>query len=146
MVYFSRSYGDLNEASVPTTRMVDRKDAGRICDDTTAGDNGPLPGGKRRLIREGGSASRVSIHARPWDPGRGTVSTVSPQQTIIDDVSLAVEQSGEEPPLVSSGCFFSTVRTERLWLRTLIDESVLMMLLDYTRIRALCGCQMIVCL
>ena len=33
------------------------------------------------------------------------------RQTRIDDVSLAVEQSGEEPPLVSSGC--STVRTEK---------------------------------
>ena len=87
--------------------MVDRKDAGRICDDTTAGDNGPPAGGKRRLIREGGSASRVSNHARPRDPGGGTVSTVSPRRTIIDDVSLAVEQSR----LVSSGC--STVQTEK---------------------------------
>ena len=34
------------------------------------------------------------------------------RQTRIDDVSLAVEQSGEEPPLVSSGC--STVRTEKV--------------------------------
>ena len=91
--------------------MADRKDAGRICDDTTAGDNGPPAGGKRRLIREGGSASWVNIHAWPRDPGGGTVSTVSPRRTIIDDVSLAVEQSGEEPLLVSSGC--STVRTEK---------------------------------
>ena len=91
--------------------MADRKDAGQICDDTTASDNGPPVGGKRRLIREGGSASRVSIHARPRDPGGGTVSTVSPRRTIFDDVSLAVEQSGEEPQLVSSGC--STVRTEK---------------------------------
>ena len=67
--------------------------------------------GKRRLIGEGGSASRVSIHARPRYPGGGTLSTVSPRWTIFDDVSLAVEQSGEEPPLVSSGC--STVRTEK---------------------------------
>ena len=178
--------------------MADKKDAGRICDDTTAGDNGLPADGKRQLIREGGSASRVSIHARPRDPGGGTVSTVSPRWTIFDDVSLAVEQSGEEPPLVSSRCL--TVRTEkasaedthrrecphdvvglhahrrtkiddvslaveqsgeepplvssgcsteglkRLRLRTLIDGSVLMMLLDYTHIRALCGCQVMVCL
>ena len=91
--------------------MANREDAGRICNDTTAGDNGPPAGGKRRLIREGGSASRVSIHARPRDPGGGTVSTVSPRRTIFDDVYLAVEQSGEEPPLVSSGC--STVQTEK---------------------------------
>ena len=91
--------------------MVNRKDAGRICDDTTAGDNGPPAGGKRRLIQEGGSASRVSMHAWPRDPGGGTVSTVPPRRTILDDVSLSVEQSGEEPPLVSPGC--STVRTEK---------------------------------
>ena len=91
--------------------MVNRKDVGRICDDTTAGDNGPPAGGKRRLMREGGSASRVSIHARLRDPGGGTVSTVPPRRTILDDVSLAVEQSGEEPPLVSPGR--STVRTEK---------------------------------
>ena len=64
--------------------------------------------GKRWLIREGGSASRVSIHARPRDPGG---ETISPRRTIFNDVSLAVEQYGEEPPLVSSGC--STVWTEK---------------------------------
>ena len=90
--------------------MANRKDAGRICDDTTAWYNGPPAGGKRRLIREGGSASRVSIHARPRTQ-EGTASTVPPRRTILDDVSPAVEQSGEEPPLVSSGC--STVRTEK---------------------------------
>ena len=84
--------------------MADRKDAGRICDDTTAGDNGPTAGGKRRLIRESVSVSRVSIHARPRDPVGGTVSTVLPRRTILDDVSLAAEQSGGEPPLVSPGC------------------------------------------
>ena len=74
--------------------MTDRKDVGRICDDTTAGDDGPPADGKRRLIREGGSASRVSDHARPREPGGGTVPTVSPRRKIIDDVSQAVEQSG----------------------------------------------------
>ena len=91
--------------------MVDRKDAGRICDDTTTGDNGPPAGGKRQLIREGGSASGVSIHARPRDPGGGTVSTVPPRRTILDDVSLAAEQSGGEPPLVSPG--YSARQTEK---------------------------------
>ena len=38
------------------------------------------------------------------------MSTVSPRRTIIDDVSLAVEQSGGGPPLVSSRC--SSVWTE----------------------------------
>ena len=58
------------------------------------GDDGPPAGGTRWLIREGGSASRVSDHARPRDPGGGTVPTVSPERTIIDDVSQAVRQSG----------------------------------------------------
>ena len=61
------------------------------------------PGGRVRL------SGQYTHSAR--DPGGGTVSTVSPRRTIIDDVSLAVEQSGEEPPLVSSGC--STVQTEK---------------------------------
>ena len=74
--------------------MADRKDIGRICDDTAAGDDRPPAGGKRQLIREGGSASRVSDHARPRNPGGGTVPTVSPRRTIIDDVSQAVGQSG----------------------------------------------------
>ena len=39
------------------------------------------------------------------------MSTVSPRRSIFDDVSLAVEQSGEEPQLVSSGC--SMVWTEK---------------------------------
>ena len=94
-----RSYGDAlpdlgSGISVPAARMADRKDAGRICDDTTAGDDGPPADRKLRLIREGGSASRVSDHARPRDPGGGTVPTVSPRWKIIDDVSQAVEQSG----------------------------------------------------
>ena len=127
--------------------MADRKDAGRICDDTTARDNGPPAGGKRRLIREGGSASRVSIHARPWDPGGGTVSTVPPRRTILDDVSLAAEQSGGGGGDLHWFLLdIRQYRRKRLWLRTLVDGSVLMMLLDYTRIRALCGCQMMVCL
>ena len=92
--------------------MAERKDVGRICDDTTTGDDGPPLGGKRLLIREGGSASRVSDHARPRDPGEGTVPTVTPRRTIIDDVSQAVEQSGGRgAQLVPSGG--STVWTEK---------------------------------
>ena len=62
--------------------------------------------------------------------------TVSPRRTIIDDVSQAVEQSwGGGPQLVPSGG--STVWTEK----TPAEDTpgrVLMMLLDYDRIRALC--------
>ena len=87
--------------------------------------------------------SVVSDHARPRDPGGGTVPTVSPRRTIIDDVFQAVEHSGGTsvgslPPVRQCGL-------KIFRLRTLLDASVLMMLLDYDRIRALCGCQMIEC-
>ena len=99
------------------------------------------------MIREGGSASRVSMHARPRDPGGGTVSTDPPRRTVLNDVSVAVEQPGEEPSLVSYKCVsYVQCKLYRLRLRTIINRSVLMMLLDYTRIRALCGIQMIVCI
>ena len=62
--------------------------------DTSAGDNGPPAGGKRRLIREGGPASQIRDHVRPLDPGGGAVSTVSPQRMRTDDVFQTVEQSG----------------------------------------------------
>ena len=93
--------------------MADRKDIRQICNDTAAGDDRPPAGGKRQLIREGRSASRVSDHARPRDPGGGTVPTVSPRQTIIDDVSQAVGQSVGGPQLVFPGG--STVWTEQTW-------------------------------
>ena len=88
--------------------MANGEEVGRIHDDTAAGNNRPLVGGKRRLIREGGSASRVSMHARPRDPGGGTVSTDPPRRTVLNDVSVAVKQPREEPSLVSYKC--STVR------------------------------------
>ena len=53
------------------------------------------------MIREGGSASRVSIHARPRDPGGGTVSTDPRRRIVLHDVSVSVEQPREEPTLVS---------------------------------------------
>ena len=95
----------------------------------------------------GGFASRVSGHVRPRDPGGGTVSAVSPRRMIIDDVSQAVEQSGGGGGTsVGSLRGFDSVDRKRLWLRTLLDGSVLMMMLDYDRGRALCGCRKIECL
>ena len=70
----------------------------------------------------GGFASRVSGHVRPRDPGRMT----------IDDVSQAVEKSGGDLSWFPPG--FRQCGPKRLWLRTLL------MMLDYDRGRALCGC------
>ena len=68
---------------------------------------------RRKTTADPGGRVRLSGQYSRSAPGlrRGTVSTVHPRRTIFDDVSLAVEQSGEEPPLVSSGR--STVRTEK---------------------------------
>ena len=52
--------------SVSAARMAEGKDAGGFHFDTCTGDNGSPAGGKRRLIREGGPASRVRDHFRPW--------------------------------------------------------------------------------
>ena len=122
--------------------MAGREDAGRGYYDTAAGDNGPPAGGKRRLIREGWPASRVSGHVRPRDPGGGTVSTVSPRRMTYDDVFQAVEQSGGDLSWFPPGV--STVWTEE----TLAGDThdVLMMMLKYDREWAQCGCRKIKCL
>ena len=133
--------------------MADGEDAGRGYYDTSAGDHGPPAGGKRRLIREGGGggggvpASRVSGHVRPRDPGGGTVSTVFPRRMTFDDVFQAVEHCGGGggglswfPP------GFRQCEPKRLWLGTLLDGSVLMMMLKYDREWAQCGCRKIECL
>ena len=92
--------------------MAEGKDARGFHYNTSAGDNGPLAGGKRRLIREGGPASRVRDHIRPLDPGGGAVSTVSPQRMITDDVFQTVEQPGGGSLLIPPGA--SEECTERI--------------------------------
>ena len=81
--------------------MENGEEAGLSYDDTATGNNRPPVGGKRRMIREGGSASRVSINARPRDPGGGTVSTDPRRRIVLHDVFVSVEQPREEPTLVS---------------------------------------------
>ena len=66
-------------------------------DDASTDNDRPPVGGKRRMIREGGSASRVSIKARPRDPGGGTVSTDPRRRIVLYDVIVSVEQPREEP-------------------------------------------------
>ena len=77
--------------------------------------------------REGGSASWVSDHARPRDPGGRTVPTVSPRRTIIDDVSQAVGQSGGGGGDLSwSSPGVRQCGLNRLRLRTLLDYDHMM--------------------
>ena len=77
--------------AVPTTRMAGGEEAGRSYDDTATGNSRPPAGGKRRMIREGGSASRVSSNARPRDPGGGTVLTDPRRRIVLYDVIVSVE-------------------------------------------------------
>ena len=84
------------------------KEVGQSYDDTATGNNRPAAGGKRWMIREGRTASRVSINARPRDPGGGTVSTNPRRRIVLHDVIVSVEQPREEPTLVSPT---STVQT-----------------------------------
>ena len=81
--------------------MANGEEVRQNYDDTAAGNNRPPAGEKLRMIREGGSASRVSIHARPRDPGGGTVSTDPRRRIVLHDVTVSVEQPREEPTLVS---------------------------------------------
>ena len=92
--------------------MAEGKYAGGFHYDISAGDNGPPAGGKRRLIREGGPASRVRDHVRPLNPGGGAVSTVSPQWMRTDDVFQTVKQSGGGSMVISPGA--SAECTERI--------------------------------
>ena len=93
---------DFNETlpfQQPGWRMVERPGGATIL--SPHGINRPPAGGKRRMIREDGSASWVSINARPRDPGGGTGSSVPLWRIVIHDVIVSVEQPREEPTLVS---------------------------------------------
>ena len=81
--------------------MENGEEAGRSYDDTATSNNRPPAGRKRLMIREGGSASRVSVNARPRDPGGGTVSTDPRRWIVLHDVFVSVEHPREEPTLVS---------------------------------------------
>ena len=89
--------------------MANGGETRRSYDITATGINRPPAGGKRWMIREDGSASRVSINAQPRDPGGGTGSTVTRRRIVIHDVIVSVEQPREEPTLVSHTS--STVHT-----------------------------------
>ena len=131
--------------SVYAARMAGREDARWVYYDPTSGGNWPPAGGKRRLIREEGLASRVSSHVRPRDPGGGTVPTVSPRRMTIADVSHTMELSGGGG-LSWSPPGFRQCGPRRPWLGTLLDGSVLMMMLEYDHRWAQWGCLMIKCL
>ena len=53
------------------TGLEGLEDTDRLLDDIAEDGYGPPAGGKRRLIRREGFASRISKNARPHDPGGG---------------------------------------------------------------------------
>ena len=66
------------DLSIHTTGMESREDFDWLLDDIAKDGDGPPSGGKRRLIRREGLASRISKDARPHDPG-GTIRYPAPQ-------------------------------------------------------------------
>ena len=65
--------------SIHTTGMEGQEDFDWLLDDIAKDGDGPPSGGKRRLIRREGFASRISKYARPHDPGGGTIGYPAPQ-------------------------------------------------------------------
>ena len=63
------------------TGMEGREDIDWLLDDIAKDGDGPPAGGKRRLIRREGFASRISKNARPYDPGGGGTTRFSVPQT-----------------------------------------------------------------
>ena len=64
--------------------MDGREGGRRLCDDLTPTGCGTSPGGKRRLIRGGGSAARISNVIRPQDPGGGEVQLTSSRDEAVE--------------------------------------------------------------
>ena len=63
---------------------MDGGESGRqLCDSLAPGGSGTLPGGKRRLIRGGGSASRISNGLRPQDPSGGEGWLISSRDEVV---------------------------------------------------------------
>ena len=59
------------DLSIYTTGVEGREDIDWLLDDIAKDGDGPPSGGKPRLIRREGFASRISKNARPHDPGGG---------------------------------------------------------------------------
>ena len=97
--------------SVYAAMMAGGEYSGGIYYDPTPGGDGPKAGGKRRLIREEGFASRVSGHVRPRDPrrmtsddsrtvrGRGGPQSVPSKVSVVwVEETMAVDTPGQECP------------------------------------------------
>ena len=89
------------------TGLEGREDTDWLLDDIAEDDYGPPAGGKRRLIRGEGFASRISKNARPHDPGGGgTTRSPDPQNVMKMKIRKSpmdiVENRNVKPMQVSS--------------------------------------------
>ena len=90
------------------TGLEGREDIDWLLDDIAEDGYGPPAGGKRRLIRREGFASRISKNARPHDPGGGGGTTRSPGPLNVMKMKITkspmdiVENRNAKPMQVSS--------------------------------------------
>ena len=90
------------------TGLEGREDIDWLLDDIAKDGYGPPAGGKRRLIRREGFASRISKNARPHDPGGGGRTTSFPDPRNVRKMDITklprdiVENRKVKPMQVSS--------------------------------------------
>ena len=70
--------GAKRNISIYVARMDGGEDGRQLRHELAPNDRGASPGGKRNLIRGGGSAARISNGTRPQDPGAGRCSSLPP--------------------------------------------------------------------
>ena len=80
----------------------------QLCHELTPSGSGTSLGGKRRLIRGGGSAARISNGIRPQDPGGGEVRLTSSRDEAV--ARPVLEPAGSRSILQSVGLQSGEVR------------------------------------
>ena len=87
-----------------STGMEVREDTEWLFDDISEDGDGPPPGGKRRLIRREGFASRISYKDRPHDPGGGggPIWRPNPQNVMTRNVAMDTNINRHDEPVITS--------------------------------------------
>ena len=86
-----------------STGMEVREDTEWLFDDIPEDGDGPPPGGKRRLIRREGFASRISYKDRPHEPdGGGPLWRPNPQNVMTRNVAIDTNINRYDEPVKTS--------------------------------------------
>ena len=87
-----------------STGMEVREDTELLFDDISEDGDGPPLGGKRRLIRREGFASRISYKDRPHDPGGGDllIWRPNPQNVVTRNVAMDTNINRYDEPVKTS--------------------------------------------